>query len=240
MICPVCHFDVQQHGWLVWRGPEGPDGKGNYRRYGDMIPCQHNEQVVDKTLAALCGLRAEEQSVKLGDYWPITGREKAVKAAQAMASQWTGMLGLQGGPGCGKSRLLMALANEARVQRYDSLYCTLPSLLEHLRSTYNSDTPGTSDLLSRVSRVKMLCIDELDKPSPTPWVVEKFATIMDERYRGSLLRATAVAFNDAEKVPNYILSRLREYGMIQVTCGDIRPRLKELRVAMQPVADAPF
>ena len=236
--CPVCHFPMGECGWMVWRGQEGPDGKGNYRKRGEAVPCRHNEAMIDSMLAALCGLSAQEQRIGLEDFWQLPGREKAVDAARRMQSAWSGMLGLHGGTGTGKTRLMMALVNAARGARMSATYMTLPGLLDRLRDAYNPDSPvDSADLFGRLCRARVLAIDEADKHSPTAWAQEKWSELLDHRYRGAHVGATLIAFNDKDLVPGYVLSRLKQHSLVELTCGDLRPKLGQLG---KSAGDMPF
>jgi DNA replication protein DnaC len=228
-MCPMCHFPTGECGWMVWRGQEGPDGKGNFRKRGEAVPCRHNEGMIDTTLAALSGLSFQEQQVTLADFWDLPGRERALGAAKLIQATWSGMLGLYGGTGTGKTRLMMALVNAARGAKVSTTYMTLPGLLDRLRDAYNPDSPvDSADLFGRLCRARVLAIDEADKHSPTLWAQEKWSELLDERYRSAHDKATLIAFNDREVVPGYILSRLKEHSLVEMTCGDLRPKLAQL------------
>ena len=222
-VCNICHFPLEQHGWMRLEAmPRDP-------KFGQLAPCPHNSRVQDRYLKRLSGLQGPEHDWRLAQFWDVAGREGVLAAAEAMRKRWTGWLALHGTFGTGKTWLLKALVNEAVCSGRPALFQTLPRLLDHLRAAFDPKQGiGFSGLFDRVLSVDVLALDEVDKYNPTDWAQEKLQEIVDHRYTHAHEMATLLAYNEEERVPGYLRSRMGQFVLLSLTCGDMRPAVKEM------------
>lgn len=122
--------------------------------------------------------------------------EDAVKAARGFAQRPEGWLVLLGETGCGKTHLAAAIANYCLEQGQPTLFAVVPDLLDHLRSTFNPESPATySQVFERVRSAPLLILDDLGAYRSTPWAHEKLYQIVNYRY---LSRLPTVITSDLE------------------------------------------
>ena len=122
--------------------------------------------------------------------------ERAIAIVENATTLRRGIVTLTGKPGSGKSALLMCAVNEAREANVPAVYTTVTDLLDYLRAAY---APGADvsfdsrwDLLVGC---EVLALDELDELNSTPWAMERFLRLMDERWRNMDRRLTLCATN---------------------------------------------
>lgn len=138
--------------------------------------------------------------------------ERAIAIVENATTMRRGIVTLTGKPGSGKSALLMCAINEAREANVPAVYTTVTDLLDYLRAAY---APGADvsfdsrwDLLVGC---EVLALDELDEFNSTPWAMERFLRLMDERWRNMDRRLTLCATNSRiNALPEKVSSRLRD------------------------------
>jgi DNA replication protein DnaC len=109
------------------------------------------------------------------------------QAAREYAHNPTGWLVLTGDYGCGKTHLAAAIANYQLSQRRTALFVVVPDLLDHLRATFNPQSPISYDkLFQQVRRAPLLVLDDLGMESATAWAKEKLYQIFNHRYTAGL------------------------------------------------------
>lgn len=104
---------------------------------------------------------------------------EAVAAAKAYAAQPRGWFFIAGPPGAGKTHLTVAICNILIARGMDTVYATVPDLLDHIKSSWDDDTP--QDLLALVKTVPVLLLDDLGLEHPLGINEEKLSTIVNER-----------------------------------------------------------
>lgn len=107
---------------------------------------------------------------------------EAKNLAMSFADHPEGWLVLAGGYGCGKTHLAAAIAHYRRAKGDRVLFVFVPDLLDYLRSTFQSDSSSTFEVLDQVKRVGLLILDDFSEPQDTGWTREKLYQILNFRY----------------------------------------------------------
>jgi DNA replication protein DnaC len=221
--CPICH---DQHWVYRTSDLKHPDFGKAFR-----CSCRESEDRARRTawLHSIDGLTAAERTLDFADLLHTPENRPAIEAVTHALRARRGMVTLVGPPGTGKSTLLCCAVNAARAVNIPAVYTTLAGLLDHLRAAYD---PGRSDPLpfdgrwDLLVRADLLAIDELDDFSATPWALERFNRLIDERWRHLNERLTLLATNrPLTTFPPKVASRLRD-GRAQVAPlpgRDLRP-----------------
>ncbi len=134
--------------------------------------------------------------------------KRALAEARRFAEEPTGWLVFQGTYGCGKTHLAAAIANY-RVQQGDQvLFVTVPDLLDHLRATFNPQSPIPYDKrFEEVRTAPLLVLDDLGTQSATSWAREKLHQLLDYRYNARLPTVITTA-NTLEELDPRLRSRM--------------------------------
>lgn len=94
---------------------------------------------------------------------------------------------LTGTYGCGKTHLAAAIANFRAGQAEQPLFIVVPDLLDHLRATFDPQSPVPFDRRFEDMRLaSFLILDDLGTESATPWSREKLYQLFDYRYNARL------------------------------------------------------
>ena len=153
------------------------------------------------------------------------GRESlraALTAARSFAASPGGWTVLWGGPGCGKTHLAVAIANELIEQGREVFYAFVPELLDHLRYTYSPDSRVTYDeQFDRIKQAPVLILDDMGAESSTSWAEEKLYQI--------------IAYRHQSKLPTFITTSKIRSG----SDDPIASRLRDGRVAQVIMIQAP-
>jgi DNA replication protein DnaC len=102
-----------------------------------------------------------------------------IAAAKAYAAQPRGWFFVAGPPGAGKTHLTVAMCNVLLARGIDTVYATVPDLLDHIKASWDEDVP--QDLLALAKTVPMLLLDDLGLEHPLGINEEKLSTIINER-----------------------------------------------------------
>ncbi|MCI0533796.1 MAG: ATP-binding protein [Verrucomicrobiales bacterium] len=113
--------------------------------------------------------------------------EKAFKGAQKFAKQPRGWLVFSAPHGDGKTHLAAAIANHQTSQGHPTLFIVVPDLLDHLRATFNPNSPVSYDQrFEDIRQAPLLILDDLGTQSTTPWAREKLYQLFNHRYNTEL------------------------------------------------------
>lgn len=189
--------------------------------------CQTEQDKMRRTqfLLKMDGLTQREREYRFAtiedNYDPgvLTGLKAAVDAR-------AGLITLMGSFGVGKTTILMCAVNEARSAGRLAIYTTVTDLLSYLRSTFQADAEDSFDKYwDALIRCEVLALDELDEFNTTPWAMERFLRLIDERWRRMDEVLTLCATNNRpQALPGKIQSRLRDTRaqMIELKGRDMR------------------
>src|SRR5581483_7724920 len=123
----------------------------------------------------------------------LTGEERRERGAPACPRSPA----LYGGPGLGKSHLLVAVG-ERLVRDHDArvMFRSIARLLDELQDGFDRDRKDEmaySPLWERALNVDVLALDDLGAERPTEWRTDRLARLVDERWEREL--PTIIATN---------------------------------------------
>jgi len=109
--------------------------------------------------------------------------DAAHQAAWSFAGTPDGWLVLAGVVGCGKTHLAAAIKNERDEHGSQTLFKTVPDLLDYLRATYAPDSNVTYDRgFDAIRNAEVLILDDYGAHSSTPWAEEKLFQLLNYRF----------------------------------------------------------
>jgi DNA replication protein DnaC len=152
----------------------------------------------------------------------------ALEQARRFAATPEGWLVFLGPPGCGKTHLAAAIANQRLSQGEPVVFSVVPDLLDHLRLTYSPQSDVSYDeLFETIRTTELLVLDDLGTQSSTPWAQEKLFQLLNHRYNAQL--ATVVSTNHRiEELDERLRSRLTDPALAKVCLvEDWEPALLE-------------
>src|SRR5579859_4805846 len=113
--------------------------------------------------------------------------DAAHQAAWSFAGTPEGWLVLAGLVGCGKTHLAAAIKNERDEHGSQTLFKTVPDLLDYLRATYAPDSNVTYDRgFDAIRNAEVLILDDYGAHSSTPWAEEKLFQLLNYRFNARL------------------------------------------------------
>ena len=150
-------------------------------------------------------------------------REKELSAAESQAlgeavvtlKSWAehplNWLMLRGAYGVGKTHLAAAVANRVATNGMSVLFVVVSDLLDHLRATYQPNSPVSYDQrFNEVRRARLLVLDDLGAQNATPWAEEKLFQILNYRYVSRLATVLTVSNASWEALDERLQSRLMD------------------------------
>jgi DNA replication protein DnaC len=170
-------------------------------------------------LRAVDGLRAGERLLRFKDL-ARTRNQSLITHVEESVQRGYGMVTLMGKPGTGKTSLLICAVNHAREAGVGAIYMTVTDLLIYLRQAFDpkrdSHDSGFDERWDMLIEAKILALDELDEFNTTPWAIERFLRLIDERWRRMEHCLTLCATNQPlNTLPAKVTSRLRD-GRAQI------------------------
>ena len=117
------------------------------------------------------------------DYKIDANNQEAVMAAKEFLKDSSTGLFYFGTPGTGKTFLSAILAQEMLKSGKSVIFGDVPSLLEDLRSSYDSkNDQKITKLMDDLAEADLLVLDDLGTENPTEWAVERLYLIINQRY----------------------------------------------------------
>ncbi len=176
----------------------------------------------------------------------INSLQYALSQAQQFAAKPQGWLTLMGSYGCGKTHLAAAVANTCVEFGMNTIFLTVPDLLDWLRYSYGATDSSFEKRFEEIRSIPLLVLDDLGAHNATNWAAEKLFQIIDYRYTRKL--PTVVTTNlDLEDLDDRIRSRLQDPDLVttvRITAPDYRMPVKERRdpllYQLQLLADRSF
>jgi DNA replication protein DnaC len=191
--------------------------------------CQANAQAERRRsyLLRIDGLTDQERALRFG-VLERRNNGPAIDVVTAHLMARRGMVTLTGKPGLGKSALLICAVNAAREAGVPAVYTTVTDLLDYLKAAYNPHREGLDfdDRWDLLVRADVLALDELDEFNSTPWAMERFLRLIDERWRRMESCLTLLATNSrVNSLPDKVASRLRDGRavVLEMAGPDMRP-----------------
>ena len=206
-------------------------------QFGKLIRCGCQAKNDLSRLQRLSGLTNMERAVRLADISAVSGTDTAfmVDAAKRFLKNPVGFLTIHGGAGNAKTAVMHGIINELVQGSVEAVYITAFDLISYIRAAFDKQreiVDATAyDRLKRLERVRVLCLDELDKVKWSDWVEEQITDLIDARYRLGLdwEVGTVVAMNaNPDTLPAWIYSRLRDGRnvVIENRDADVRPGME--------------
>ena len=211
-----------------------PDADGVYHP----CPCRHTtiSQRRQTELEQYSGLSAEEltfrlDGVELGKHGrDSTEYRRAIDAARRLLVN-NGWLTLTGPYGVGKTYMMCAIVNEGMLLKKACLYIEWGELLGRFKETFDAESQARYDVVfQKVSDADVLAIDELDpsRYKVTDWTEGELSRLLSYRYRFKAERATAIATNNYDELPEFLSSRMEDGrdDVVHLAGQDVRPGLR--------------
>ena len=161
--------------------------------------------------------------------------QRAKQAAETFAAEPEGWLLFTGPRGSGKTHLAVAIAGESLGRGRPVFFAFVPSLLDHLRSTFSPDSPvGYDELFEQLKTAPLLILDDLGAESSTPWAEDKLYQIVVYRHEARLPTVITNAFSieELEEAKPRIASRLVDSMVVDwepITAPNYRDQRRERR-----------
>lgn len=113
--------------------------------------------------------------------------EQAYNTASNFVGTLKGWLLLLGRYGTGKTHLAAAIANQAVKMGVETLFLTVPDLLDWLRFAFSAQAEsGFESRFEAIRNVPLLIMDDFGTHNATAWAQEKLFQILDYRYVAKL------------------------------------------------------
>ena len=152
-------------------------------------------------------------------------------------------LAIVGGPGCGKTHLMAAIAGYQREQGTDVLFVLLPRLLHYIRSTFEQPSRPAFEIIDRLGRAGLLLLDDLVVEKSSEWAWNTLDLILNQRMIARLPTVVAITTtgkdHDLSLIPPRIWSRLNDVWQGQtlvILAPDYRTGLDHASMPTEPAS----
>ncbi|RGZ00192.1 ATP-binding protein [Clostridium sp. AM58-1XD] len=215
-VCPIC----QGKGWIYWVDEAGRD-------YGRRCDCGLVErQIMERKLSfANIPEAFKEMSLKtfqLGVYHQEDSRRIIKQTCAAikyymdhledMRAKGMGLYLYSGTKGSGKTRMAASIANELiYTHRLQVKFAGSMQIVNEIKSTWDDKSKSESNLLSALSSVQVLVIDDFGTELPKDWIGERFYSIINGRYQDRVITIFTSNMNLEDlKYDDRITNRIKE------------------------------
>lgn len=218
--CPTC----KGFGVLRRDVPFGSPG------FGQLVPCPDCRTTDFYKLYPEVGLRQVDYNRRWADFKQLGNIPEAIKAVRELFDRGSGWLFLWGTFGTGKTMLLKtATAEYFREFGPGCRYVEMEGIIDDVRGAFDTEEMNR-EKQARVNKwggIPLLCIDEMDKVTPTDFKKTTEFTILNRRYDGALYdeNITIMASNKSpEALGGYLSSRIRDgrFYAIELITPDVR------------------
>lgn len=142
--------------------------------------------------------------------------EKVYKAAEKYAKKPKGWMVITGTYGSGKTHLAAAIANRQTELGHPPMFVMVPDMLDHLRATFNPNSPVSYDRrFDEIRSAPLLVLDDLGAASMKPWVKEKLYQLFNHRYNAQLPTIITTA-DSLEEIDARIRSRMLDTRLCKI------------------------
>jgi DNA replication protein DnaC len=147
----------------------------------------------------------------------LEGVLHAYNEAVRFAQQPHGWLVLEGGNGCGKTHLAVAIAKSCLDEGMIVLFAVVPDLLDYLRATFapNAEEPY-DEAFAKMREAQLLVLDDLGAEQSTPWANEKLYQLLNCRYNARLPTVMTTNKIGLVGIENRIRSRLSDRRLVRM------------------------
>ena len=143
----------------------------------------------------------------------VRSLQNAYSQALQFARDFNGWLLLTGSFGTGKTHLAAAITHQAVQSGIESMFLTVPDLLDWLRNSFNGGDLSFEERFDEIRNIPLLVLDDLGTENATPWVREKIFQIINHRYLNRL--PTVITTNlDMQRIEERISSRLQDSELV--------------------------
>ncbi len=150
--------------------------------------------------------------------------ERIVQTLRAWTENPINWLALRGPYGVGKTHLAAAMANRLSRNGMNVLFVVVADLLDHLRATYQPNSPVSYDQrFNEVRRARLLVLDDLGAQNATPWAQEKLFQILNYRYVGRMTTILTVSDDGWDDMDERLRSRLMDADVCQIIDINVPP-----------------
>ncbi len=150
--------------------------------------------------------------------------QQIVQTLRAWSDDPVNWVLLRGTFGVGKTHLAAAVANKIAHSGMNVLFVVVSDLLDHLRATYQPNSPISYDQrFNEVRRARLLVLDDLGAQNATPWAQEKLFQILNHRYVSRLTTILTVSDEGWEDMDQRLKSRLMDSDVCQIIDIDAPP-----------------
>ena len=139
--------------------------------------------------------------------------EFAYNQAVIFARSLTGWLLLQGKYGSGKTHLAAAIANLAVENGIQTLFITVPDLLDTLRFSYDDPDATFEERFEQIRQCQLLILDDFGTQNATSWAQEKLFQIINYRYINQLPLVVTTNLS-LKEIEGRIRSRLEDPELV--------------------------
>ncbi len=139
--------------------------------------------------------------------------ELAHTHAKQFASKLNGWLVLHGVYGSGKTHLAAAISNFVVDLGIQSIFLTVPDLLDTLRFTYDNPNESFENKFDQIRNTPLLILDDFGTQNATEWAQEKLFQIINYRYINQLPMVITTNL-DLKDIDGRIRSRLEDPELV--------------------------